>query len=100
MTIEQEGKFKKLVGDVLQISYNGELAKQRNQNMWYVTERCVFRLTQEGMMLVEVAKGIDIERDILAQMEFRPLIAADLKITDPCIYRDGAFGLREYLLKK
>lgn len=100
VTIEQEGKFKKLVSDVLQISYNGDLAKQRNQNMWYVTERCVFRLTQEGMMLVEVAKGIDIERDILAQMEFRPLIAADLKITDPCIYRDGAFGLREYLLKK
>ena len=68
--------------------------------MWYVTERCVFRLTEAGMMLVEVAKGIDIERDILAQMEFVPLIAGNLKITDPCIYKDGAFGLRERLLKQ
>ncbi len=100
VAIEQEGKFRKLVKEVLQISYNGSLAQKRNQNMWYVTERCVFKLTPEGMMLIEVAKGIDIERDILGQMDFVPLIANDLRITDTAIYRKGPFGLREQLLQQ
>ena len=65
--------------------------------MWYVMERCVFKLTEHGVMLTEIAKGIDLQRDILDQMEFEPLIAENLKITDPCIYRDGSFGLRDVI---
>ena len=65
--------------------------------MWYVTERCVFKLTEHGVMLTEIAKGIDLQRDIMDQMEFEPLIAENLKITDPCIYRDGSFGLRDVI---
>lgn len=100
VTILQEGKFKKLVNKVQQISYNGKLGMERGQNMWFVTERCMFKLTEKGMMLVEIAKGIDLQKDILDQMEFTPLIAEDLKVADTCIYRDGVFGLRQIIESK
>lgn len=58
-----------------------------------ITERAVFRLTPNGLMLTEVAPGIDIERDILAQMEFRPLMAADIKTMDPRIFYPEAMGM-------
>lgn len=92
VVIKQEGKFKKLVEHVQQISYNGSIAYRRGQKMWFVTERCVFEFTEAGMKLVEIAKGIDLERDILSMMEFRPLIAKDLAVTDPSLYRSGPCG--------
>lgn len=92
--IEQEGKFKKLVKEVQQISYNGRIALERGQNMLYVTERAVFKLTEKGVMLIEVAKGADIQKDILDQMEFKPLIAEDLKYTNTDFYKEGICGLR------
>ena len=100
VTILQEGKFRKLVNKVQQISYNGELAAVREQRMWYVTERCVFELTAEGVMLVEIAKGIDLQKDILDQMEFRPLISENLKVTDTVFYRQGVFGLKDIISDK
>jgi len=95
--IEKEGIFKKLVKEVQQISYNGKIAYERGQNMLYVTERAVFRLTEKGPMLIEIAKGADLEKDILAQMEFRPLITDNLREIDTAIYRDGVFGLKAYM---
>ncbi|RGZ01569.1 CoA-transferase [Clostridium sp. AM58-1XD] len=95
--IQQEGRFKKLVKNVQQISYNGKMAVARGQNMFFVTERAVFRLTEKGPMLIEIAKGIDLEKDILANMEFLPLIAEDLKETPVSIYRDEAFGLKKII---
>ena len=67
--------------------------------MLYVTERCVFQLAENGLELVEVAPGIDIERDILAQMEFEPLIPVPPKPMDLRIFADGPMGLREQLLE-
>lgn len=98
--IVKEGKFKKLVKEVQQISYNGKLAFERGQVMYFVTERAVFRLTEQGPVLIEIAKGIDLEKDILAQMEFVPMIADDLKETDACIYREGVFGLKQMIREK
>lgn len=95
--IEQEGKFKKLVKEVQQISYNGKIALERGQNMLYVTERAVFKLTEKGVMLTEVAKGVDIQKDILEQMEFTPLIADDLKYTSTDFYKEGPCGLRKII---
>lgn len=92
--IRQEGKFKKLVKQVQQISYNGKVALKNGQNALYVTERAVFRLTENGPMLIEVAKGVDIQKDILDQMEFTPLIAEDLIYTDTSMYSDGPAGLK------
>lgn len=100
LTILQEGKFKKLVNNVQQVSYNGRLAVERGQHMWFVTERCVFELTPDGMKLVEIAKGIDLQKDILDQMEFAPIIAEDLKITDTCIYSQGPCGIRQNIEAK
>ena len=65
VTITQEGKFKKLVKEVQQISYNGRLAIERGQKVWYITERCVFEIRSEGVTLVEIAKGVDLQRDVL-----------------------------------
>lgn len=95
--IDQEGKFKKLVKEVQQISYNGRIALERGQNMLYVTERAVFKLTEKGVMLIEVAKGVDIQKDILEQMEFTPLIADDLEYTSTDFYKKGPCGLREII---
>ncbi len=100
VTIEREGRFQKLVDQVQQISYNGKLAMERGQRMWYVTERCVFELRPEGVTLVEIARGVDLEKDILAHMGFRPLIAGELRETDPAVYREGPYGLREALAEK
>ena len=59
----------------------------------YLTERCVFKLTKEGLMITEIADGIDLEKDILAHMEFKPLIAPDVKVMDPRLFREEKMGL-------
>lgn len=95
--IEKEGRFKKLVKNVQQISYNGKLALKRGQNMYYVTERAVFKLTEDGPMLIEIAKGVDLQHDILDQMEFVPKIAENLNETSTELYCEGPFGLKALL---
>jgi propionate CoA-transferase len=59
----------------------------------YVTERCVFRLCPEGLELVEIAPGIDLQRDILERMEFRPVIRGEPALMDARIFRDEPMGL-------
>ena len=93
--IVQEGKICKVVKDVLQVSFNGELANKRGQNVYYVTERCVFKIGIDGPEIIEVARGIDLKKDILDKMEFTPKISKDLKEIPTCIYREGKFGLKE-----
>ena len=97
LRIVEEGKIRKMVKAVQQISYNGKIAGDTGQNMVYVTERAVFKLTPEGPMLVEIAKGVDIQKDILDQMDFEPLIAKDLKYTDTRIYLETWGGLKEII---
>ena len=99
MKITQEGRFKKLVKKVQQISYNGKIAYENGQKMIYVTERAVFKMTENGPMLTEIAKGVDLKKDILDQMEFTPLIADDLKVTDTIIYSDGKINLLDTIMK-
>lgn len=97
LTIVKEGSLVKFVRQLQQVSYNGRIAREKGQKMHYVTERAVFELTRDGLILTEIAKGIDLQTQILDQMEFRPVISKDLRIIDPCIYLDGPFGLRKYL---
>ncbi|MCS5933072.1 hypothetical protein LNQ03_30710 [Klebsiella pneumoniae subsp. pneumoniae] len=78
---------------VNQISYNGELARAKGQTMHYVTERAVFELRPEGPVLTEIAPGIDLERDILAHMDFHPAIAADLQVMDSRLFAPPPCGL-------
>ncbi len=74
LKIVQEGRAKKFVKQVEQITFSGAFAQERHQPVLYVTERCVFQLTPGGLELIEVARGIDIEEDILPNMDFKPII--------------------------
>ncbi|MDE0782501.1 MAG: malonate decarboxylase subunit alpha [Planktomarina sp.] len=74
LDIEQEGKIEKFVNHVDQITFSGDRASQKRQSVLYVTERCVFELLPNGLKLIEVAPGINIERDILRYMSFKPLV--------------------------
>jgi len=88
LEIVQEGKVKKLVNNVNQISYNGRLALKQNQKMHFVTERAVFELTPEGLELIEIAPGIDLKKDILEHMEFSPIVSKNLKIMDIELFKE------------
>ena len=72
--ILREGKIKKFVKEVEQVSFSADHALSLGQEVLYVTERAVFRLTPRGLELVEAAPGIDVERDILEMMEFTPVV--------------------------
>ena len=96
--VVKDGDVTKFVGEVEHRSFSGPYSLQRGQPVLYVTERCVFKLTPDGLELVEVAPGIDIERDILARMEFRPVVRNPVMM-DPRIFASGAMGLREQLLR-
>jgi propionate CoA-transferase len=95
--ILQEGRSHKFIAAVEQITFSGLYAAEAGQAVFYVTERCVFRRTAEGVELVEVAPGIDVERDILAHMDFRPIVH-DPKLMDGGIFRPEPMALEQALL--
>jgi propionate CoA-transferase len=98
--IHKEGKFKKFRENVEQISYNGAFAQTRGQEALYITERAVFKRGENGLVLIEIAPGIDLDRDILAQMDFRPEIADDLKLMDQRLFLEPPMGLTKDLASK
>jgi acyl CoA:acetate/3-ketoacid CoA transferase len=77
LTVARPGKVRKLVERVERITFSADYARAHGQKVLYVTERAVFRLDAEGVRLIEIAPGIEIERDILPFMAFRPLIGAE-----------------------
>ena len=86
--ILNEGTIRKLVRQVDQVTFSGSYARKVKQPVLYVTERAVFELTEEGIMLTEIAPGMDLEKDILSQMEVKPLISPDLKLMDRELFED------------
>lgn len=96
LVIEQEGKIKKMVSSVAQISFNGEIARKKGQKVIIVTERCVFELVKEGVKLIEIAPGIDLQTQILDLMEFTPIIDQNIKTMDSDLFiQEGPFGLKD-----
>jgi len=95
--IAKEGRHAKFVEAIGQTTFSAEYAQRREQEVLYVTERCVFRLGAAGLTLAEVAPGIDVERDILARMPFRPAIDGPRSM-DPRIFQPQPMGLRERML--
>lgn len=93
LKIINEGKEKKFVNDVLQITFSGEYAKKVNRQVMYITERAVFELGENGLILKEIAPGIDLERDIIEQIEFPVNISKDLKLMDLAIFNPGKMGI-------
>ena len=93
LRIRKEGRFRKFVKRVEQITFSGEYAAAQGQRVQFITERAVLAITREGLMVTEVAPGVDLDRDVLAQMAFRPRVAPDLKTMDERIFRNGLMGL-------
>ena len=89
IAVEQEAASAKFVARVEQISFSGEYARRWKVPVTYITERAVFELEPDGLVLTEVAPGLDVARDVLQQMEFRPRIASSLKTMD-----ERLFGVR------
>jgi len=102
LVIVQEGQIKKFVNNVNQITFSGEYARNVGQKVLYVTERAVFELRQEGLTLIEYAPGIDIQKQIIDNMEFAPIVADDVRQMDSKIFKtqpmnflDGFYSLNK-----
>ena len=95
--IVREGSVKKIIKAVEQITFSGETARRGNQLIYYVTERCVFQLRPEGVELIEIAPGIDLEKDILGQMDFQPIVK-NPRLMDERIFKPVPMGLKDDLL--
>ncbi|MBU5676159.1 acyl CoA:acetate/3-ketoacid CoA transferase [Alkaliphilus sp. MSJ-5] len=93
LKIVQEGKVKKFISQVEQITFSGEYATDAKQTVLYITERAVFILGSEGIILTEIAPGVDLQKDILDQMEFKPIISKELKVMDSKIFKPEKMGL-------
>jgi acyl CoA:acetate/3-ketoacid CoA transferase len=91
--IAREGKVRKLVEAVEQITFSGPRAVAQGQEIVYVTERCVLRLEPEGVTLVEIAPGVDLRRDVLDRAEFALRVSPSLKTMDARLFRPEPIGL-------
>lgn len=94
LKILQEGKVKKFKDVVEQITFSAAYAKETGQKVIYVTERAVFELIDGVLTLIEIAPGIDFEKDILGQMEFKPHVAENLKYMDERLFKQEIMGLK------
>lgn len=95
LRIVQEGRVRKFVSHVEQVTFSGAYALERGQPVLYVTERAVFRLTEEGLTLCEIAPGVDLKRDILEQMDFAPIVPREIPLMDRRLFREEKMGLGE-----
>jgi propionate CoA-transferase len=95
MKIASEGAVKKLVNEVYEKTFSGDEAVKRGQKVYYITERAVFRRTARHpvLELIEIAPGIDLQKDVLDQMEFAPAISPNLKTMDSRIFQKDAMNM-------
>jgi propionate CoA-transferase len=94
LEILNEGKNKKFVEKVQQVTFSGEYAVKVKQPVMYITERAVFELKEDGMHLTEIAPGVDLQKDVLDLMDFKPIISEDLKRMDERIFRDELMQIK------
>lgn len=93
LKILREGRFRKFVPNIEQITFSGRRARELNQDVTYITERCVIKLLPEGLTVTEVAPGIDLERDVLAQADVPLRASPDLKQMDARLFCPEKMGL-------
>lgn len=94
LNIALEGKIKKFVKNVGQITFSAKNAIENGQDVSYITERAVFKLTKKGVELTEIAPNVDLQKDVLAQMEFKPIISKNLKIMDKKIFKTAKMNFK------
>jgi propionate CoA-transferase len=97
LLITKEGKGKKFVRGIDQVTFSGEYAMKKGTPVLFVTERCVFKLENGQLSLIEIAPGIDLQRDILNMMDFKPRISGKLKVMDPGIFQPVWGGLEAFI---
>jgi acyl CoA:acetate/3-ketoacid CoA transferase len=93
LVVAKEGRVKKMVEAVEQVSFSGPRAVAQGQEIVYVTERCVMRLTAEGVTVTELAPGVDLKRDVLERAEFPLRVADRLATMDAALFHPKPFGL-------
>ncbi len=93
LRVVKEGTGHKFVDQVEQITFSGDHARKKGQTVFYVTERAVFKLVDEGLELLEIAPGVDLETQVLAKMDFRPKVAEPLKVMDRRLFLPELMGL-------
>lgn len=98
LRIDREGRFKKFVEQVQHITFSGRYAAKSGRRILYITERCVFALCADGLQLIEIAPGVDLEKDILAHMDFKPQMDHPPRLMDKRIFRTEPMELKTDLL--
>jgi propionate CoA-transferase len=93
--IDEEGSLTKFVDEVDEVSFSGAMANRRGQQVRFITERAVFELGDGVVRLIEIAEGLDPDKDIIAHMGFAPEISDDLATMDHRIFTEGAMGLAD-----
>ena len=93
LAIHKQGPQKKFLEELEAVTFSGREALRKGQTVLYITERAVFRLERQGITLIEIAHGVDLQRDILDQMDFIPAMAEHVRYMDPRLFRDGPMGL-------
>jgi propionate CoA-transferase len=89
-----EGKINKFVKDVEHITFSGEYARKLSKEVLYITERAVFRLGKNGLVLEEIAPGVDLEKDVLKKMDFSPTVSTKLKLMDEKIFKKSKMKIQ------
>lgn len=100
LAILEDGKALKFVGEVEHRTFSGPQAAKWGKSVLYITERCVFKLTAEGLELTEIAPGVDLQKDILDKMEFKPLMPQPPKLMDARIFTDAPMHIRPEMLER
>ena len=94
LVIEREGAQKKFIPSIGQTTFNAAYGLKNGQDITFITDRCVMKPTEKGLMITEIAPGIDLQRDILDQMGFTPLVSEHMIEMDPRIFKDEVMNLR------
>ena len=99
LAILEDGKAVKFVEQVEHRTFSGPQAAKWGKTVLYITERCVFKLCAEGLELLEIAPGVDLQKDILDKMEFRPIMHREPKLMDARIFVDEPMNIRAEMLE-
>lgn len=100
LVIEREGNVRKFVDDIEQISFNGQVTLSQGKEVLFVTERAVFQLTGRGLELIEIAPGMDLEKDVLSAMGYRPVISENLRQMPAELFNEQWGGLAAIMREK
>jgi acyl CoA:acetate/3-ketoacid CoA transferase len=93
LKIISDGAIAKFVPEVAQISFSGEMGRKRRQEVLYVTERCVIELTEDGLTVIEIAPGVDLEKDVLGKADVPLLVSGDLQVMSAALFQPKPMGL-------